>query len=95
MSCDLSLIPCAYHVTSHILLPPAPGDYDAIVDLTVTFQPGDTTLTETFSTVSDGVIETTENFTGQLTTTDAQVSIFQATADVNIVEIDRMYLTYN
>ena len=71
-------------MTSYILLPLAPGDYTAIVNRRVTFEPGDTQQTVLFSTASDGVLEDDERFTGQLTTTDRQVSIFQDTADVDI-----------
>ena len=86
MSCDLSLRSCACHVTSHILLPLAPGDYTAIDDQTVTFGPDDTQQIVTVSTVADGVVEMTETFMGRLAPSDAQVSIFQFTADVDIVD---------
>ena len=71
-------------MTSYILLPLAPGDYIAIVNQRITFQPGDTQQTVTFNTTTDGVLEDDERFTGQLTTPDRQVSIFQDTADVDI-----------
>ena len=52
------------------------------------FGPDDTEQRVPFSTGSDSVVEAVERFMGQLTTSDTQVSIFQSTADVDIVETE-------
>ena len=74
-------------MTSYILLPLAPGVYTAIVNEMVTFEPGgDTEQRVPFNTTSDSAVEATQRFMGELTTSDAQVTIFEDTADVNILD---------
>ena len=74
------------HVISHLFVPPAPGDYMAIINQTVTFGPDDTQQSVTVNTVADGIFETIETFRGRLAPSDAQVSILQNTAEVDIVD---------
>ena len=72
------------------LSPTAPGDYTAVVDMVITFQPDSSTFSFEVQTAPDGIVENTETFTAVLSNpSPGGVTIGQGTASVDILEGDR------
>ena len=65
---------------------PAPGDYNATTNQSITFRPSDTLLNVTVPITDDSVYELHETFSAMLTTTDLGMEIVADTASATITD---------
>ena len=70
--------------------PTAPGDYTAVVDMVITFQPDDNSFSFGVATNDEGTVEPTETFTAVLSNpSPGGVIIGQGNASVDIMDEGR------